>query len=457
MSQKLILLFSLFTSTSNILYSQTGSVLDKIVTEYDLKIEGLEKDYKDSIDAMTEDYNRQLKLLQERQELFFSNMSQEWGDAEIIEGDNKTWIEYGQEQNSRSVVNFETGEVTLEILLDETEINSDNNIINTKLQGAVEDLLSSRGRPEGSGLPADYYKNVSTGFILENQLDLGNLGIDLSTALAPVVRVKEPPKPKVGQGAVLPEREKRTSTSTTTKVEERALSKESLEEMIITNVYSSPQIPIIAESIVKKDKPIISKVKNNKGEKKVVAKITIKLNEDHISKRAAEYRDLVTFFSKKFGIAEPVIFAIMEQESAFNPIAKSWVPAYGRMQLVPTSGGRDAYRFVYKQDKIVKGEYLFEPRNNIELGTAYLQVLKSTSFKNVENSECQLLCMVAAYNCGAGNVSRAMIGNTNLPKAIPHINSMNYNELFSHFSRRLPDETKNYIRKVTANIKKYSK
>ena len=41
------------------------------------------------------------------------------------------------------------------------------------------------------------------------------------------------------------------------------------------------------------------------------------------------------------------------------------------MQLVPTSGGREAYRKAKGQDVAPSRDYLFDPANNVELGTAY--------------------------------------------------------------------------------------
>ena len=53
----------------------------------------------------------------------------------------------------------------------------------------------------------------------------------------------------------------------------------------------------------------------------------------------------------------PVVFAVIHTESYYNPKARSGAPAYGLMQLVPTSGGRAAYRYVYKKDQVLPPSY----------------------------------------------------------------------------------------------------
>ena len=213
----------------------------------------------------------------------------------------------------------------------------------------------------------------------------------------------------------------------------------------------------LPQTIVESKTPVVQTVNTAEGAKNVV-KITMELVEDHIPKRAEQFKEMISNHSSKYAVDEPLIYAIMEQESAFNPMAKSWVPAYGLMQLVPKSGGRDAYRYVHKTDAIPSAEFLFDPDNNIQLGTGYLKLLMSTTFKKVNDAKCRMLCAIAAYNTGAGNVSRALNGTTNISKAIPLINEMTYDQLFSHLKQSLPhDETKDYIQKVTSKMQKYIK
>ena len=91
------------------------------------------------------------------------------------------------------------------------------------------------------------------------------------------------------------------------------------------------------------------------------------------------------------------------------------------------------------------------------MGIHYLYLLKKRYFSKVENNDSQTLCMIASYNTGAGNVSRALRGDTKISKAIPQINEMTYDQLFKHFSKKLHKETQDYIVRVTERMNNFKK
>jgi len=152
-----------------------------------------------------------------------------------------------------------------------------------------------------------------------------------------------------------------------------------------------------------------------------------------------------------------LVFAVIQTESNFNPKARSHIPAYGLMQLVPKSGARDAYRYLYKKDKFLRGRYLYNPKNNIELGCAYLGKLKNVYFKGIKDEKSAYYCVISAYNTGPGNVAKAMTGTTKLKPTVKKVNSMSSKKVYATLKRNLPyKETRDYLEKVINRMPQYN-
>jgi len=144
------------------------------------------------------------------------------------------------------------------------------------------------------------------------------------------------------------------------------------------------------------------------GVNKTVLYVQMNMVNAHMDKRALEYASTVRKYSDDTQVSRSLIFAIIKIESSFNPYAVSSAPAYGMMQLVPSSGGREAYRKAKGEDVMPDKEYLFNAGNNIELGATYLGVLLNDSpLHQIRNPVSREYCAIAAYNTGPGNVFRA--------------------------------------------------
>jgi len=190
------------------------------------------------------------------------------------------------------------------------------------------------------------------------------------------------------------------------------------------------------------------------GAKKVTVAIPFDVN--HLSKSAERYQNQVIEEANRRGLPPSLVYAIMETESHFNPRARSHVPAFGLMQLVPSSGGLDAYYYVYGEKLVLGPEYYFNPDQNVELGTAYLDLLLRRYLRDVKNEESRTLCAIAAYNTGAGNVARSFSGGTSVRGAAPLINALEPEAVYEHLIANLPyEETRNYVKKVTKARERY--
>jgi membrane-bound lytic murein transglycosylase C len=177
--------------------------------------------------------------------------------------------------------------------------------------------------------------------------------------------------------------------------------------------------------------------------------VTVRMVKNFEDKGEQRYRPSVEKYAAKYNVSPTLVLAIMRTESNYNPFAVSGAPAYGLMQLVPTSGGRDAYKKVTGIDQVPPPEYLYDPDHSIELGTAYLGVLGGNDFQSVSNQESRDLCVIAAYNTGAGNVTRTF-NKDSKAAAIADINTLDSQALYERLRTGLPfEETRLYVVKVT--------
>lgn len=187
-------------------------------------------------------------------------------------------------------------------------------------------------------------------------------------------------------------------------------------------------------------------VKTAKGEQPV-SYVTLQMVNDFENRQATRYREPVARYAKKFGVSRSLVYAIIKTESAFNPFAVSPAPAYGLMQLVPSTGGRDAYNYVKGYYHTPSKEYLFNPNNNIELGTAYISLLDREYLAAIDNPLSREYCTIAAYNGGAGNVFNLF--SKNRDTAARRINSLSPAEVYRKLREQHPrDETRRYLVKV---------
>lgn len=196
-----------------------------------------------------------------------------------------------------------------------------------------------------------------------------------------------------------------------------------------------------------------SKIKDAK-----VYSLNVALPEDTMIKRSKVYFDDVKKHAKRQNIPASLVFAVMQTESSFNPRARSHIPAYGLMQIVPKSAGIDSYQFLYNEKKLVSGSYLYDSSNNITMGSAYLHILYYRYLKDIKDPTSRLYCTIAAYNTGAGNIAWAFTKTNNMKKAAPLINKKKPEEVYDKLLKDLKyDEPKHYLKRVNSRMDSYHK
>lgn len=185
----------------------------------------------------------------------------------------------------------------------------------------------------------------------------------------------------------------------------------------------------------------------NDGIRRVRMNAKINLVTEHSKVRAEQYVSIIKKVSARFNLSPHLLMAIIHNESNFNPMAISHCGAIGLMQLIPHHGAKEAYKYLYKKDKVLTREYLFNPVNNIELGSAYYYILKSKYFKTVKNSVNKRYLSICAYNLGPTRV-RKIAKKYNL-------NRMKNRKLYSILQKKTPKETRDYLRDVINVAEKY--
>jgi soluble lytic murein transglycosylase len=108
------------------------------------------------------------------------------------------------------------------------------------------------------------------------------------------------------------------------------------------------------------------------------------------------YSRVVLREAQQFGIDPRIIYALLRQESLFNPDATSWVGARGLGQVMPATGEGIA------QNLGVEGyhpDLLYRPAVSIRFGAHYI----SHQLRSFDNN---LLAAASAYNGGPGNAAR---------------------------------------------------
>lgn len=108
------------------------------------------------------------------------------------------------------------------------------------------------------------------------------------------------------------------------------------------------------------------------------------------------YWDIIMQESRARSLDPYQVAGLIRQESVFNSRAVSSARAYGLMQLVVPTGMLTARK--YGVDRTITSETLFEPRLNIQLGTAYLRD-QLDKYGKIEY-------VAAAYNAGPNRVEQ---------------------------------------------------
>jgi membrane-bound lytic murein transglycosylase E len=159
------------------------------------------------------------------------------------------------------------------------------------------------------------------------------------------------------------------------------------------------------------------------------------------------YNDYIHQAASHYGVDEKLIKAIIQVESGFNPNVVSTSNAVGLMQLKPSTAGRDAYRLQGKEGQPSSRE-LKDPAVNIDLGTAYINILQSQQLAGITNPQTLRYATIVSYVNGAGAMLRTFSADKQV--AVNRINQMSPAEFYQHIQKKHPaPQAPRYLWKVT--------
>ncbi|TXK93158.1 hypothetical protein BMR07_17540 [Methylococcaceae bacterium CS1] len=272
--------------------------------------------YKKQLDAGFIDLQ---KAYQQASNQYQEQMTSRWGSFK--ESDHETWVNYAEDGQTRQSVNFATGVVEVDILANRNETLA---AIKQQAMQSVTRLLATTEKQA-----------------FENDVVAQKVEARLKQHAAVVKTSKLSTQHKVMSALV-------SDISQASKSEIKELSSQFINTTKVTE--------------------------KKLNDKQKIVKLTFKIPEK-LSNKAARYSARVKQIASKENIPISLVFAVIETESNFNPLAKSHVPAYGLMQIVPMSAGKDASKYLFGQEKVLSPSYLYNGDNNIAIGGAYLHIL----------------------------------------------------------------------------------
>ncbi|RUO66300.1 membrane-bound lytic murein transglycosylase C [Pseudidiomarina planktonica] len=330
---------------------------------------------------------------------FKQRLEQHWGEQAELPSQEK-FVDYSENLDEKVVIDYELGEIRIEMLVD-AESEPDEDAVQRTLSRletqSVGDTLAQAELTSGMRIVND--RKVLSTFAPE--VSVADLA---ATAVAEEEALVVPPK--------------------------------NLSEPAATDV-EQPKSAV----------------------EKRIKRYRIKISGDDIYQRRAQaYASSIGAYASEYDVTPELVFAITQTESSFNPLAQSPIPAFGLMQIVPSSAGLDVNRLVFDIPGMPSESTLFDADQNIRMGTAYIHLLQSRYLKQITDPQSRLYCVIAAYNTGAGNVASVFHpqGRKQVAGAVSVINSLSADEVYQRLVNELPyQETRHYLQKVTSVLPNY--
>ncbi|MFP4687548.1 MAG: murein transglycosylase domain-containing protein [bacterium] len=390
----IFLLFVVFVNAVFLGEVNARKSLEEFRRQRESGLERYQQERQEDIEEIRQAYEEFYKKRRQAFRDFVDSMERRWGEGNARVPDRKNYVAYSEKRNRRHAVDFEEGKVEVEVILDPQD--TENAV--EQLHAQIVELVTDRGRD-----------------IVEEELD------------------EESEEPSTAEPVLAGQLKNNAG-----EIVDESNAEQFAEEIIEANNISRQKVET-----------------EETGEQEVVS-LDFSLIPNHLVERVARFQERVIKHARAWDLNPSLVFAIIHTESYFNPQARSHIPAYGLMQIVPQTAGKDAYNHIYGEQKLLGPNDLYDPDQNIKFGTAYIDLLLNRYLTPIENRENRLYCAIASYNTGAGNMSRAFVDNTSISQAADVINRLSPQQIYNKLYRDLPyEETRNYMEKITENQELY--
>lgn len=367
--------------------------------------------------AMEMQWKQREQAIADRWQQVKRDAEKKWDQAR--QSNQKEWVDYSPSYEARSTVDFEQGVIAITVLVPIGEAGS------SQADPAAVLLAMKEAQAEAGAAGAPRFAAAS---------DADPASVMIARAALPAAWTK-----------IVQQFEQVFS-------KEAKAGRPVLANQVVAK-SGAPVAPQAAKSFVEsevipnavvEDKPM--QAQDGVTRAQVTAKVP--LAPDHLQQRAQLYRDDVAVHAKRHGLDPRLLFAIIHTESYFNPLAQTPAPAYGLMLLVPRGPARDAYNYLYKSDIVLDDGYLQDPAHNVELGAAYLHLLRRQLVPNMEEGEKKNYLVACAYTWGMDKTRDQILKQA-------RVQDLTSTQVFTLLSQKTPESTRAYLNRVKDRIAMY--
>ncbi|MEF1261436.1 transglycosylase SLT domain-containing protein, partial [Vibrio harveyi] len=323
--------------------------------ELDQEIEQLTADDTDEFEQW---YAAQIQEFNQWQQAYLADWDkkqkasiQKWGDTKIPSPD--VVVVYDEQHNARTVVDLEKGEITVSYLPPAEEGKAEAPVVEAEVVNAVIEKNAKVFEEVGVIQP----KKAEPTMVFVEEIKV------------------EPKTFEEVKKEIEAQTERQMSQLDIFAAEKSAVLSEQKQEQVIVQ-QKQQMVKLEEKRIAAVKQELALQEKQLKQQPKKIVEYKVKIPKSSLANRANQYLPAIQQESAKRELPPALVLAIMHEESHFNPKAKSHVPAYGLMQIVPTTAGHDVNKLYRGKDKPMKANDLYDPNLNIETGTAYLKILQ---------------------------------------------------------------------------------